>query len=160
MTSQEKPTAAFILSLIGGIIGLIVSFFLLWIYGATPYYYEQYMGADVVLGLWIGFCSLLVVIGAIMMNQSPEKARTWGIIVLIFSVIGLGSILGLIGGILAIVWKPSVQMPPPSQPYAPYQPTASYTPQYPQQITRICPQCGRVLTQDVKFCPYCGKQLG
>ena len=29
----------------------------------------------------------------------------------------------------------------------------------PQPITRICPQCGRVLTEEVRFCPYCGKEL-
>jgi hypothetical protein len=27
-------------------------------------------------------------------------------------------------------------------------------------IKRICPQCGRVLTDEVKFCPYCGRKLG
>lgn len=148
------------MSLIGGIIGLIISFFFLRTYGVAFGYSLQYWGVIAVFGLWIGICSLLVVIGAVMMNQNPEKARTWGIIVLVFSIIGLGSILGLIGGILAIVWKPSPPMPPPGQPFAPYQPAPSYPAQYPQPITRICPQCGRVLTQEVKFCPYCGKQLG
>jgi uncharacterized membrane protein YoaK (UPF0700 family) len=26
-------------------------------------------------------------------------------------------------------------------------------------ITRICPKCGQVLTEDAKFCPRCGKPL-
>jgi len=30
----------------------------------------------------------------------------------------------------------------------------------PQVITRICPQCGRSLSDEMKFCPYCGKELG
>jgi heme/copper-type cytochrome/quinol oxidase subunit 2 len=28
-----------------------------------------------------------------------------------------------------------------------------------EEIKRICPQCGRVIKEDVKFCPYCGKEL-
>ena len=27
------------------------------------------------------------------------------------------------------------------------------------RITRVCPQCGKPLNEDVKFCQYCGKQL-
>jgi len=27
-------------------------------------------------------------------------------------------------------------------------------------ITRLCPQCGRVLTAEMHFCPDCGKKLG
>jgi len=26
--------------------------------------------------------------------------------------------------------------------------------------TRLCPQCGRMLTEEARFCPYCGKELG
>jgi len=29
----------------------------------------------------------------------------------------------------------------------------------PQRITRVCPKCGQVLSEDAKFCPRCGKQL-
>ena len=29
----------------------------------------------------------------------------------------------------------------------------------PQRITRVCPKCGRVLSEDAKFCPRCGKEL-
>ena len=28
-----------------------------------------------------------------------------------------------------------------------------------QRITRVCPKCGQVLTEDAKFCPRCGKEL-
>jgi len=27
-------------------------------------------------------------------------------------------------------------------------------------VTRMCPQCGRVVALDLKFCPHCGKTLG
>jgi len=29
----------------------------------------------------------------------------------------------------------------------------------PQRITRVCPKCGQVLSEDAKFCPRCGKEL-
>ena len=28
-----------------------------------------------------------------------------------------------------------------------------------QEIKRICPKCGRVVKEDVKYCPYCGEEL-
>lgn len=28
-----------------------------------------------------------------------------------------------------------------------------------EEIKRICPQCGRVIKEDVKYCPNCGKEL-
>jgi MFS family permease len=153
MSFQEKPTAAFILSLIGGIIGLVATLYLTLVYASTPWYFGSLFP---VLVFWIGSCSLIVIIGAIMMYMHPEDSKKWGIIVLIFSIIGLGSILGLIGGVLAIVWKPSTLQPQ-------FQPSPLYaypqSMQYPQPAIRICPQCGRVLSLEVKFCPYCGKQL-
>lgn len=52
----------------------------------------------------------MVLFGAIMMNARPQETRNWGIIVLIFSVIGLvgmglstlGGIIGIIGGAIAL----------------------------------------------------------
>lgn len=29
----------------------------------------------------------------------------------------------------------------------------------PQMITRVCPKCGTVLSEDARFCPRCGKEL-
>lgn len=52
----------------------------------------------------------MVLFGAIMMNTRPQDTRTWGILVLVFSILGftgmgfsiLGAILGIIGGIIAL----------------------------------------------------------
>jgi hypothetical protein len=52
----------------------------------------------------------MVLVGAIMMNARPQATRTWGVIVLVFSIVGftamgfsiLGAILGVIGGIIAL----------------------------------------------------------
>ena len=56
---------------------------------------------------------ILVVVGAIMMTARPQETTAWGIIVLIFSIIGftgmglsiLGAIIGIIGGIIALTRK-------------------------------------------------------
>lgn len=137
METEEKPTAAFVLSLIGGIfilMGGIIMTLVSFVIGG--------------LGL---FCGILVVVGAVMLYANPEKSTTWGVIILVFSIVSLffglggfivGMILGIIGGALGIAWKPS---PPPAP--------------VPTPITRVCPQCGRVLTEEAKFCPHCGKAL-
>jgi len=28
-----------------------------------------------------------------------------------------------------------------------------------EAVKRICPSCGRVIKEDVKYCPHCGKEL-
>jgi len=65
------------------------------------------------LGLIFG---IIVIISAVMLNSRPVEHTTWGVIIVIFSALsvlgsmmggfGIGVLLGLIGGILAIVWKP------------------------------------------------------
>lgn len=109
-------------------------------------------GLWVLLGVLGLICGILVVVGAVMLCVNQERNVPWGVITIIFSVISLffayfggfvaGMILGIIGGALGIAWKPS---PPPDP--------------APTPITRVCPQCGRVLTQEVKFCPHYGKAL-
>jgi hypothetical protein len=57
---------------------------------------------------------VIVLISAIMLLAKVGQPRTWGILVLVFSIlsfIGLGgfivgAILGIVGGILALRWKP------------------------------------------------------
>ena len=137
---QDKPTAAYYLSLIGGILGLIV--------GIITFIF--------IIGIWIIIASVIVIIAAQKLMQEPMEHNKWGVIIIIFSIIGLGSLLALIGGILALIYNPvPIGTSPSAQPFAPY----GQPPPPQQPITRICPQCGRVLNNDVKFCPYCGKQL-
>lgn len=64
---------------------------------------------DVIFGI-------IVIVSAMMLNNKPHEHTTWGALIVLFSVLsifggamgglGVGLILGLIGGVLAITWKP------------------------------------------------------
>lgn len=124
----NKPYAAFILSLIGGVFILLqiaIFFMFAFLFRSYHYYYYNMMVhpmfiyqpyiftmslAFILIGLISG---VLVIIGSTMINSDdPDKIRTGGILVIVFSVISIisgggflvGFILGLIGGILAVIW--------------------------------------------------------
>jgi hypothetical protein len=127
----DKPTAAMVLSLIAGIfvilggaliafVGSLVSSFGYLANGGTT------GGAAVtafgVVGIIMG---LIMVVGSFMLYSKPTSTKMWGIIILILSILSwvtavgglvIGFILGLVGGILAIVYKPSAAAatPPPA----------------------------------------------
>ncbi|MGB9718314.1 MAG: hypothetical protein ACPL4E_07740 [Thermoproteota archaeon] len=134
----EKPTAAFILSLIGAILiilnALILAFFTtlvgvaLGVFGRALGVFLPRLGSLVFLlgigGIVIG---IIVLVGAFMINSEDKSRVTTGsIIVLVFSImsffIGGGFIIGfllcIVGSILGLTWKPSAPPPPPpSQSY-------------------------------------------
>ncbi len=71
------------------------------------------LGLIGIVGIVFG---LIVIVSAIMLNIRPEQHMTWGALIAVFSILSLfggaggffvGLILGLIGGILAITWKPA-----------------------------------------------------
>ena len=110
----EKPTAAFALSLIGGILGLLggiafLAFFAAW---SWLFGFLGLGGIGAMIGAYFLVIGLITLIGAIMMYNNPSSTHTWGIVILILSII-TANIFGLIGGILALVWKPSGGAPPP-----------------------------------------------
>ena len=181
---QEKPTAAFIVSMLGGIIGLIVSFYVMLVLGviaqaaarqitaANPYGYTNTVNLTglytffIVFGAWMLITSILVMVFSLKLNSNPMEHTKYGIIIIIFSIIGVGGLLGLIGGILALVYKPipaTAQQYTSSQQYGSPQryPSQSYSYGYPppQQNTRVCPRCGKLVQGNTKYCPACGNQL-
>ena len=106
---DRRPTAAFILVLIGGIfvltggimlslIGLFMTFFI--------------MGVGSVFGI-IGIISgIMMIISAAMINTTNKaQIKTWSVIALIFSVVSIanfggfviGFLFGLVGSILGLV---------------------------------------------------------
>lgn len=145
MSEKEKPTTAFILSLIGGIFillggGMVAMIGSFWSggryggyqgFGMMGYGYGGYGGMmtpgfGMMGGLGNGFAlfgvvglvfGVIVLISALMLNSKPEQHSTWGTLILIFSILsvfggamggfGVGLVLGLIGGVLAITWKPT-----------------------------------------------------
>lgn len=63
-----------------------------------------------VLGITSG---VIIIVGALAIISNPAQSQIWGALILVFSVIGLfglggfiaGSLLGIVGGILALTWK-------------------------------------------------------
>jgi apolipoprotein N-acyltransferase len=144
-----KPTAAFILSLIGGIFILLWGLVLFAIGAAIAFIFG---GGILIIGGVEILSGLIVMIAGILLYVHPEQHTMYGVLVLVFSIVSLvglgglllGFILALIGGILGITHKPT----PPA-------PTVVYV-----QPQRICPKCGRAVAPGVMFCAFCGNPLG
>lgn len=127
---SEKPTAAFVLSLIGAILILINGLVVAALFttgGALVGIILPGVGAMMIaLGVLAIVFGIIVIVGAVMINSGDKsKVRTGSIIVLIFAIISLiggggfiiGFILCLVGSILGLVWKPpAAEAPPPPPP--------------------------------------------
>jgi hypothetical protein len=113
MSQNEKPTRALTLSLIPGVLiicnsallGAAATWFP-WIIPTLPGSSANDLAFLVRLtavGLIFG---ALVFLGAMMLHVKPANKRVWGIMILVFSILGyvtgggfiIGSILGIIGG--------------------------------------------------------------
>ena len=147
----RRPTAAFILSLIAGILIVIVGFVVM---VAGTILTIPVGGAGGIPGLYGAICGILVILGGLMLYSRPKRNVVWGFVIIVFSILSLygalgglyiGLVLGVIGGILGIRWKPFVRQPAPNVPQ--------------DSITRTCPSCGKVLSSTVKVCPQCGREL-
>ncbi len=124
---SERPTAAFVLSLISGILVLLTGILMLVAAGlisslggghmpGVPYPLELIGSLITVIGVVGLIFGILILVGATMIySGEPSKVRIGSILVLIFSILSLltvgggfliGFILGLIGGILGLTWKP------------------------------------------------------
>jgi hypothetical protein len=125
---EEKPAAAFVLSLLAGLWMLAMgSWTMGWspngAWGADGWGMGGMMGGGWmwghgVLGVWWPWFGLIagvvVLVGAAMMYARPHSAPTWGVAIVIVSalnfLLGMGgflaSVLGIIGGALAMSWRP------------------------------------------------------
>ncbi len=134
--AAERPVVPFVLSLVAGLLVLGGSGTVMSLSSGLPYYggmmggyyyggmtggyYGMMRGFGFGGGGFYGLAAIgivsgiIVLIGAIMLYSQPAKASTWGAIVLAFSIASLfgmggfflGAILGVLGGVLAIAWKP------------------------------------------------------
>mgnify|MGYP001626198104 CR=1 FL=1 len=131
--SGEKPTTAFVLMLLSGIILLLFAILALAI-GAllrAEIPLEESMPLPTGMGFLTAFAigTVMIIVGAIALligllmivaafkirSGEPGKVKTWSIIGIILSIVSLitvgggfylSFVLGLIGGILGLTWKP------------------------------------------------------
>jgi hypothetical protein len=133
MSYGERPIAAVILSIIGGVLMLVggsMAFMMLSYNNGGFGMMNEFggmMGGYRGMMNDIGFpyatldglmlvslvSGILVIVGAVMMDIYPSQSMMCGIIVLVFSIISfigmggflIGAVLGIAGGILALSWK-------------------------------------------------------
>lgn len=112
---KGKPTSAFSITLIGGII-ILIGGILTGVFGLVVGTVFGLGNAPVMIGTWastvIGIVSGIIVIVSAIMLDTKDKAKIteWSTVALIFTVIslfdlggfGVGFILGLIGSLLGI----------------------------------------------------------
>jgi len=135
MATNQGPITAFALSLSGGVIILLVGIVGLawfglggsmwggfggWMGGMMNNYHGFAVDSASLSGLFsvlsiLGlFSGVVMVIGAVMLRTRPQEHMTWGILILVFSIVSfagmggyfIGAILGIIGGAFAISYRP------------------------------------------------------
>ena len=125
----EKPTKAFTLSLIAGILilsnAVLLGVVAKWFIGIMPTLPGS-SGNDptflielATVGLIFG---VLVLLGALMLHIKPVNKKAWGIMIIVFSIPSvimgggfiIGFILGIIGGKLALSGKTKMQATKPA----------------------------------------------
>jgi len=161
----NKPTAAFVLGLIGGILVLAVSAYILSIIATVTALAGSYgvsVGGLFGLVTWyfyLGVVSgLLMIVSSVMLFAKPKQHTIWGALLLVFSIVSLisgggfflGFILGLIGGILGLIFKPMAGMMAGAPMGMPGQaPPGAMT----------CPYCGGAVNPATRTCTMCGKAV-
>ena len=95
---QNKPTAACVLSLIGGIFGIIMSLIIM---GYEVPRFVPDGSVDTLrvfiiisgIGIWCLVSAVVVLFSAVKLKANPLKHTKWGIIIVVFSTIGWGPLL-------------------------------------------------------------------
>ena len=118
MSQIEKQ--AFRLSLVAGLliacnavaVGVAGTYFP-WIFPTLPGSDNNTMVPFTTISVLTLICGVLVLFGATMLRSKPENKKTWGTLIIVFSVSSvitgggfiIGFILGIISGIKAFRWK-------------------------------------------------------
>jgi hypothetical protein len=135
-TGVEYPNIPSILALVGGVLIVLADVFLLTValvilphlnypnfmpprgYTGTPgNLVSGFVGALAVFGM---ICGIIVTLSAVLLRLKPSHRQTWGILVLVFSILSFfgfggfiaGAVLGIVGAIMTLRWKPA-QAPAP-----------------------------------------------
>ena len=134
MSVEDKPVAAFILSLLGGIFILLGAFVMSMfafgtgnmmgmmgmmsgtMAGSSGLMAMMMMGysfAFAIVGLASG---ALVILGSVMLYNRPSESRIWSAVIFAFSLLSIlgsmggfmvGLVMGVLGGTFGLVWKPA-----------------------------------------------------
>ena len=136
---SNPPSAAYYLTLIGGILGIIVGAIL----------------TIFIIGIWIIIANVLMIVYAQRLMAQPQEHSKYGTYIIVLSILSGLNILCLIGGILAVTYQPMPTMAATQ----PYQTTAPYSQPTNYATTKYCPQCGNAVGGEAQFCPKCGKKL-
>ena len=136
---SNPPSAAYYLTLIGGILGIIVGAIL----------------TIFIIGIWILIANVLMVVFAQRLNAQPQEHSKYGTYIIVLSILSGSNVLCLIGGILAVTYQPM----PTVAASQPYQTTVPYAQPTNYASTQYCPQCGNAVGGEAQFCPKCGKKL-
>ena len=168
---RSRPTAAFILSLIGGIFVLIGGIYTAAIYAFVGTVFLSFLpglgGLLIALAIVALLFGLIIIFGAVRLYTHPESAHLWGAIILVLSIFSwvggggfvIGFLLALIGGILALVWHPPAPVAQPwGQPPMAAPPMAG-APAGGGAGQRFCSSCGSPNPPGVQFCSKCGAAL-
>ncbi len=125
MSVEERPYAAFVLSLVGGVLILVVGLLGLTVLGwpMWGWWGMGMMGRGMMWGWMPGFLLAFSAVGlvsvaavvtaAYMLYNKPSQAQTWGTIILVFAVVSIlsaggfivGALLAILGGLLALTWR-------------------------------------------------------
>ncbi len=133
MSVEDKPVAAFILSLLGGIFILLGAFVMsMFAFGTGNMMGMMGMmngtmtGSSGVMAMMMGYSfafaivglasGALVILGSVMLYNRPSESQIWSAVILAFSVLSIlgamggfmvGLLLGVLGAVFGLVWKPA-----------------------------------------------------
>ena len=164
----DRPIGALILSLIGGLIILVVGIYVGSVLGtfarATGGAAHGLLGLASGLGWLSAFFGLLIIVLGVVVYAQPERHLGGGIGILVLSLLSLvgsgglfiGLILGVVGGILAIIFVPTEDAEYLAGPPVGW--TAARPLPGPGAAVR-CPNCGASALAGALRCPMCETPL-
>jgi hypothetical protein len=184
----DKPVAAFVLSLLGGLCVLAGGLFQAFIGDlistlgmANSATNATGIGSTIgILGIVGIVFGIVMILGGVMMFARPQTHKMWGAIVLILSIVSfatssfggffIGFLLGLIGAILGLTFKPSMApsmmpgqsmgpMPMGSMSMGTMGNVGSSNPIGQGAIGMTCRSCGSSIPAGANHCPNCGANL-
>jgi hypothetical protein len=160
---EESPSAAFGLALAGGIIVILAGLVVAALGAAVTFFLA---GIGGIFGLIGVFWGIMIIIFANLLRSRPEQHAGYGAAIIVFALLSwfgsfggfaIGFILALIGGILAILWKPGGVSVNVTMASGTFQSEGSFA--QASVSTKFCPSCGAPVEAGATFCRNCGKSL-